>query len=140
MPVTIIFSGSETFRSYVKSLLERDSTVIDVSDEGGCLAALKAHADAALVLDVHSKLPAFTCDSLPFLETMAQEGFGNTRVILLTWLTVRYIFKATKHSPFTNPRLSTLYRDQIYFFRRLPVPRIELLHLLGLGGNNTQTQ
>lgn len=140
MPVTIIFSRSETFQSYVKFLLERDSAVIEVSDDDACLAALKAHADAALILDVHSKMPAFTCDSLSFLDTMAQKGFGNTRVILLTWLTVRYIFKATNHSPFSSSRLSTLYRDRIYFFRRLPVPRIELLHLLGLGGNNMQTQ
>ena len=132
MPVTIIFSRSETFRSYVKSLLERNSTVIEVSDDASCLNALEAHAGASLVLDVHSKLPAFACNSLTFLDTMNQKGFGKTRVAMLSWLSPEFIFLNTQHSPVYSEYLSTDYRNILYFFILLPTSANELFSALGI--------
>ena len=130
MPTVLIFSKSESFRSYVRTLLPEGGRAVEVQDDAACLEALRLHPDAVVVLDVHSVKPACGCESLAFLMKMCEAGFDQTRVILLTWFTPEFIFRHTRQNSYTNSRLLPRYDERLYYFRRLPIPRSELQSLL----------
>ena len=130
MPTLLIFSQSEPFRSYVRTLLPEGVQAVDAQDDAACLEALRQHPDAVVVLDVHSGKAACGCDSLAFLMKMCEAGFDQTRAILLTWFDRRFIFQHTRQNSLSNPRLLPRYNETLYFFRRLPVSRPEFQTLL----------
>lgn len=130
MPPVLIFSQSEPFRSYVRTLLPEGAQAVEVLDDTDCLNEIKKNPDAIVVLDVHSEKPAWCCESLSFLMKMCEAGFDQTRAVLLTWFDRRFIFQHTRQNSLSNPRLLPRHNETLHFFRRLPVSRPEFQSLL----------
>lgn len=122
MPTIIIFSKNTPFRQYVRSLLPEGEQAVEVHDDTTCLEEIKKNPDAIVVLDVHSKKPAWCCESLEFLNSKSQDYFAaNTRFVLLSWFAdVDSMLDYAGKTKVTNLFLLDENAENLFYFRQLP--------------------
>lgn len=123
----IIGSNFNSFITYVEGLLNSEITAIPCLYPN-IIENAKANRQAKIIVDIHSVGSMNECYGCNILNDLRKENLHNP-VIILTWLSRKYILQITSNNTSNNRWLYNTY-EYCYKIRQNPVNANELQLLI----------
>lgn len=123
----VIGSDSKDFISHIKSLLNSNTTALSCSYENIADLAL-GHKNSKIIVDIHSNGSMSECYGCNILKILREQNLNNP-VLLMGWLTRKYILQNTFNNTTQNKWLFNTYSNS-YRICQLPLSTNELEQII----------